>query len=243
MTYAIQWLRSLVFNLSMYLAVVVVGVGFFPWALFSRRGAYVAAHTWAWYVKWTAGWMINLHVEKRGTAPTDAVLVVAKHQSFLDSILLYSMLPRCKFIMKSELRFAPIVGQYALRLGFVPVNRGKRAQAIKQMLSSVHAGQNEPGQLVIYPQGTRVGPGDTKPYKVGSGALYRDLGQDCVPVACNVGVFWPKRGVYRKPGTIVVEFLDRIPAGLPVAEFMARIEDQIEVRSMALAVEAGFKPS
>lgn len=241
MTYAIQWLRSLLFNISMYVAVFVVGIVFFPWALVDKRGALAASHAWSGYVIWSARWMINLKVEVRGTPPTDEVLIAAKHQSFLDAILIYSMLPRGKFIMKSELRWAPIVGQYALRVGCIPVNRGKRAEAIKRMLEEVKSGRSDPGQLIIYPQGTRVAPGVKKPYKVGSGALYRELGQDCVPVACNVGVFWPKRGVYRKPGTIVVEFLERIPAGLPIEEFMKRLEAVVEAKSDALAKEAGFE--
>ena len=68
--------------------------------------------------------------------------------------------------------------------------------------------------------------------------LYDQLGQDCVPVATNVGHFWPKRGVLRKPGVAVVEFLEPIPAGLPVKEFMVTLEAQVEGRSDALLAEA-----
>ncbi len=241
MRYAIQWIRSLAFNIAMYAGMPVVGILFLPWAMLDRRGARYAAHLWCRYVKWIARWMIGLNVEYRGTPPTDEVMVAPKHQSFMDVILIYSAMPAGKFVFKSELRWAPIVGQYALMLGCVPVNRGKRAQAIKKMISDVKSGRSEPGQLIIYPQGTRVGPGLKKPYKTGTGALYKELGQDCVPVACNVGVFWPKRGVYRKPGTIVIEFMERIPAGLPVDVFMARIEDMVETRSDELAREAGWK--
>jgi 1-acyl-sn-glycerol-3-phosphate acyltransferase len=127
-----------------------------------------------------------------------------------------------------------------LRLGCVPVNRGKRAQAIQQMKADVLAGQAEPGQLVIYPQGTRIAPGVRAPYKIGAAVLYEQLGQDCVPVATNVGVFWPKRSLLRQPGLAVVEFLPRIPAGLPVAEVTARLEQVIEAGSDRLMQEAGF---
>jgi 1-acyl-sn-glycerol-3-phosphate acyltransferase len=63
-----------------------------------------------------------------------------------------------------------------------------------------------------------------------------------VPVACSVGVFWPKRGVYRKPGTAVVEFLPRIPAGKPIPEFMEVLEEVVETRSDELMREAGWRP-
>ncbi|MEO0359114.1 MAG: 1-acyl-sn-glycerol-3-phosphate acyltransferase, partial [Pseudomonadota bacterium] len=114
---------------------------------------------------------------------------------------------------------------------------GKRADAIKKMVSDVKAGQAYPGQLVIYPQGTRVPPDEKRPYKVGTAALQQALGQPCVPVAVNVGLLWPKRGIMRKPGTAVVEFLPRIEPGLSVADFMEKIETDIETKSDALMDE------
>jgi 1-acyl-sn-glycerol-3-phosphate acyltransferase len=108
------------------------------------------------------------------------------------------------------------------------------------MVADVKAGTAWPGQLIIYPQGTRVAAGATRPYKVGVGVLYSQLGQDCVPAATNVGVFWPRHGLLRKPGLAVVEFLPRIPAGLSVEEFMERIEPEVEGASNRLMAEAGF---
>jgi len=236
----VQWLRSVIFNGVMYVSMAVYAVVFLPWAMASSRGAVAAAHAWCRLVIWLARWMIGLRVEVRGTPPTDEVMIAAKHQSFLDIIILYGSVPRAKFIMKRELIWAPFLGQYALRLGCIPVDRGKRSQAVKQMVADVSAGRSEPGQLVIYPQGTRIPPGVVAPYKIGTGVLYRDLGQDCVPVACNVGVFWAKRGVMRRKGTAVVEFLPRIARGMPLEEFMKRLEAEIEGRSNALMAEAGF---
>ncbi|MEM8802886.1 MAG: lysophospholipid acyltransferase family protein, partial [Pseudomonadota bacterium] len=139
---------------------------------------------------------------------------------------------------KRELMYAPIMGQYAVRIGTIPVNRGKRGAAIEQMKRDIAKGAADPGQLVIYPQGTRVAPGDKKPYKIGTGAIYEQLEQPCIPVATNIGHFWPKRGFLRKPGNSVVEFLEPIPPGMPVKEFMAHLEDVIETRSDELLAEA-----
>ena len=189
-----QLVRSLVFNLSIYVVMLIYAIIFFPFALFSRAWAFRACHAWCAYVQWAAGWMVGLKTEVRGTPPTGEVLIAAKHQSFLDIVMIYHAVPRGKFIMKRELMYAPILGQYALRLGCVPVNRGKRGAAIEKMKRDVAKGSAEPGQLIIYPQGTRVAPGVKRPYKVGTGVLYDQLGQPCVPVAANVGYFWPKRG-------------------------------------------------
>lgn len=236
-----QWIRSLIFNLSMYLAMLVLAIVFFPFAIFSRDAAFLACHTYCRWVIWTARWMIGLRSEVRGTPPTGEVMIAAKHQSFFDILLIFHAIPRGKFIMKRELLFAPILGQYAWRIGCVPVDRGKRGQAIAKMMRDVEAGLQSPGQLVIYPQGTRVAPGVSMPYKIGTGLLYEQLGQPCIPVAANVGVFWPKRAVLRKPGLAVVEFLDPIAPGLPKDQFMARMSSAIEDRSNALMSEAGFR--
>ncbi|SHI83080.1 lysophospholipid acyltransferase family protein [Wenxinia saemankumensis] len=238
--YTVQWARSLVFSILLYAGMAVYGLVYLPWALASREGAVAACQGWCRYARWLARWCVGLRTEVRGTPPAGEVLIAAKHQSFLDIIMIYGSVPRGRFIMKKELTHAPILGWFARRIGCVPVDRGRRAQAVKRMVADVAAGRSDPGQLIIYPQGTRVAPGVPAPYKIGSGALYEAFGQPCVPVACNVGIFWPRRGVHRRPGTAVVEFLPEIPAGLPVMEFMARLEGEIETRSDALLAETGF---
>ncbi|MFN3844738.1 MAG: lysophospholipid acyltransferase family protein [Paracoccaceae bacterium] len=238
---AVRWILSVLFNIQMYLAMAIIAVVFAPWALFSREGAFAACHTYCRWVIFTARIMLGLRVEVRGTPPTDEVVVAAKHQSFFDILVIFDAIPRGKFIMKRELIYTPFLGQYAMRIGCVFVDRGKRGAAIAKMKADVAKSAADPGQLVIYPQGTRVAPGVIKPYKVGSGLLYEQLGQPCVPVATNIGVFWPKRSILRKPGTCVVDFLPRIEPGLPVADFMKRLEEDIETASDALLVEAGFR--
>lgn len=239
---ALRWLLSLVFVVQMYLAMAVIALAFAPWALFSRRGARLACKTFCRWVIFTLRVLCGTRSEVRGTPPQGEALVAAKHQSFLDIILIFNALPAGKFVMKRELIYTPFLGQYALRIGCVPVNRGKRGAAIAKMKADVTKGTAEPGQLIIYPQGTRVAPGAQKPYKVGTGLLYEQLGQPCHPVAANVGVFWPKRGILRKPGLAVVEFLPPIAPGLAIPDFMARLEEDVETHSNRLMAEAGFNP-
>jgi len=241
MRLAFQYLRSVIFIVQMYIVMPIMAVIFLIPMLISPKGAHLACMTYARWVIWTAGWMVGMKTEIRGTPPTHEVMVAAKHQSFFDIMLIFAQLPYAKFIMKKELLYAPILGQFAYRLGAVPVDRGGRAKAINKMVADVKAGRSLPGQLVIYPQGTRVDPGVQVPYKVGTYVLYKQLQQECVPVAVNVGVFWPKRGILRKPGTVVVEFLPAIPVGKSQEEFMEALETAVEDNSNRLMEEAGFK--
>ena len=236
-----QWLRSFVFNVQMYLAMAVLAIWFTPIAIFRREGAYDGIHTYCRYVRWSASWMIGLKSEIRGGIPTEEVIIASKHQSFFDIIMICSVVPRPRFIMKKELRFAPILGWYAQRIGCVPVDRGKRGLAVQQMVDGVTDPEAPKGQLIIYPQGTRVAPGAQKSYKVGVGLLYRELGQPCVPAATNVGVFWPRQRVLRKPGLAVVEFLPAIAPGEELDDVMRKIEENVEGHSDRLMAEAGFQ--
>ncbi|WP_371157471.1 lysophospholipid acyltransferase family protein [Jannaschia sp. 2305UL9-9] len=235
-----QLIRSLVFNVTMYVWMAVIGIVFAPWAIMSPDGARRACDIYARHTLWLLRVLTGLRTEVRGTPPTEAALVAAKHQSFLDILMIWVAMPRGFFVMKAILRFAPFLGAYALRLGCIPVHRGKRAEAVRMMLSEVRSGKRAGGQLLIYPQGTRVAPGVVAPYKIGTYALYEQLGQPCYPVATNVGVFWPKRGLLRKPGLGVVEFLDPIPPGLDRATFMALLNEKVETASNRLMAEAGF---
>jgi 1-acyl-sn-glycerol-3-phosphate acyltransferase len=236
-----QLLRSALFEILVYLVMAVMGILGAPLALWSVDGAYAVCRAYARVIFFLARTICGLRVEVRGAVPTGEVLVAAKHQSFLDILMIFEALPRAKFVMKKELKWTPFIGLYALRIGSTPVARGRKGQAMTQMVA--HAGRTtEPRQLVIYPQGTRVAPGARPPFKVGAGVLYGRLGGVCVPAATNAGLFWGRRTLRKRPGLAVVEFLAPIEPGLPIAEFMARMENAVEDASDGLMREAGFEP-
>jgi 1-acyl-sn-glycerol-3-phosphate acyltransferase len=235
-----QYVRSFVFIVQMYLALVVMGIGYLPLVLLRRDGAYTAMRNYCHYVRWSASWIVGLKTEVRGQVPEGEVIVAAKHQSFLDIILIVSATSRFRMVMKKELRYAPVVGWYAGRIGCVAVDRGKGGKAVQQLVAGVTDPNAPKGQLVIFPQGTRVAPGAYKSYKIGVGALYQALDQPVVPAATNVGVFWPRHGILRRPGLAVLEFLPAIEPGKYLAAFMDEVEDAVEGASNRLMAEAGF---
>lgn len=238
----IQYLRSLLFIAQMYVMMLVIGLAYAPYAMASKAGARAACKAFSRWVFWTMRWMVGIRAEVRGEVPTGEVLIAAKHQSFLDIMMIFEALPAAKFIMKREILWTPIIGLYAKRLDCVPVDRGKRGAAIQKMVDDVAAGRADPGQLIIYSQGTRVAPGVRKPYKVGTAVLYEQFGHPCVPVATNVGILWPRKGILRRPGTAIVEFLPAMPEGLDRDAFLSRLEATVEDRSDALMREGGFDP-
>lgn len=222
-------------------------------AVFGLMGAMgiVGAPVVLWRRDWTIAWMklyvrwtlaltralCGIRVEVRGEVPTGAAIVASKHQSLLDVLILYGVLPEPHFVMKRELVWAPVFGLYALRAGCIWVARGKGGQSEK-MLKRLNRRWTGKGQIVIYPQGTRVPPGEYRPYRRGAVRLYEAFGLPMVLAATNAGWFWPRRGLLRRPGTAVVEFLETLPPGLPRETVMARMEEMIEAASDRLGDEA-----
>jgi len=178
----VQYLRSIVFIVQMYIMLAVISVGLFPVALIGRRdGAIWVCRAYCKWVCHSARWIVGLRTEIRGEVPSGDVLVASKHQSFLDILMIYAAVPRGKFIMKKELVWTPFVGWYAYLIGCIPVDRGKRGAAVRSMLAKAKDSRMAGGQLIIFPQGTRVAPGVKRDYKIGAGALYKQMRQPCVP--------------------------------------------------------------
>lgn len=174
-------------------------------------------------------YVAKIKVEFKGKIPNKDVIVCAKHMSFLDILMLAYILPRPRFVMKKELKWAPILGFYALRLGCSPVARGKKGGSIASLKRNINIKKElGSGQTVIYPQGTRVLPGVKAPYKIGVGIIYRDQNLPCVLAATNTGIFWGRRSYFRYPGTAVLEFVEELKPGLPLDKFMLQVETKIE---------------
>ncbi len=132
----------------------------------------------------------------------------------------------------------PFYGWYIAKARMIAIDREGKANALRKMAAAARAELKAGRSIAIFPEGTRVKPGAPPDYKPGVAALYGQLGVPCVPVALNSGLFWTGPvGFLKKKGTIVVEFLPAIPAGLKRREFMDRLEGAIETATNALIAE------
>jgi 1-acyl-sn-glycerol-3-phosphate acyltransferase len=119
----------------------------------------------------------------------------------------------------------------------ISVDRGKGSQALTEMNADARKEIARGRQIIIFPEGTRRAPGAEPRYKYGVVHLYAETGVQCLPIALNSGLFWPRRSIRRYPGTIVVEVLDPIPAGLDKEEFFQRLQQSIETATARLIAE------
>ena len=234
-------LRSLAFVVWLYLSMALFAVGLSPILLLTYRPAMWVIRGWSKFVLFGLRWIAGVKVEFRGLEhrPVGAALLAGKHQSMLDVIAPFAVLPDNCFIMKKELMPLPFFGWFAWKTKMIAVDRSAHAKALKDMVKQARARFAEGRQILIFPEGTRAEVGAAPDYKPGIAALYRDLDAPCTPIATNSGVHWPAHGFRRHPGVVIYEFLPVIPAGLKRAEFMAQLEEQIETASTAMLATDG----
>lgn len=235
------WVRSIAFNLAFYVAALVVGLAATP-ALFLPRGASVfVIRNLSRLVMWLLKAMAGTRYQVRGKVPAGPVLVAAKHQSMWDTIIMPAILDDPAIVLKRELLWIPYYGWFSLKAKMIAVDRDAGASAIRGLIAQGKATLGQKRPIVIFPEGHRVAPGAAPEYKPGVAALYRQLGVPCVPVAVNSGLYWPRRKLLRKPGTIVIEFLEPIAPGLDRQTFMAELEARIEGATARLLAEGGME--
>jgi 1-acyl-sn-glycerol-3-phosphate acyltransferase len=235
--------RSLLFNLLFYVTTTLFVVLGSPLLFAPRRWAMAALAVHSRFELWLLKLIVGTKLEVRGAEklPQGPCLVASKHQSAWETFALIPLFRDPALLMKRELFWIPFHGWFSHKFEMIPVDRDKGPAALRRMLREARKRVADRREIIIFPEGTRRAPGAPPDYKTGVILLYEALGIPCVPVALNSGVFWPRRSLERRPGTIVVEFLDPIPPGLPKAEFLARLTEAIETASARLLAEAKAK--
>jgi 1-acyl-sn-glycerol-3-phosphate acyltransferase len=232
--------RSLLFDVLFYVTTTLFVVLGSPLLFAPRSWAMAALKVHGRFELWLLKVIIGTRLEVRGAEklPEGACLVAAKHQSAWETFGLIPLFRDPALLMKRELFWIPFHGWFSYKFGMIPVDRDKGPAALRRMLREAKQRVADGREIVIFPEGTRRAPGAPPDYKTGVVLLYEALGVPCVPVALNSGLFWPRRSVERRPGTIVVEFLDPIPPGLPRTEFLERLIGAVETASDRLLTEA-----
>jgi 1-acyl-sn-glycerol-3-phosphate acyltransferase len=227
---ALIFLRSLVFNVLFYLVLVLCMLVALPAFLMPRAAMLRVATWWAKASIVLMRIICNIKVEFRGVGniPKGPLIVASKHQSFWETFTLLCFFEAPFFVLKRQLMFIPVFGQFLIKADMIAIDRSKGRRALLAVLRRAGEQVRRGRQFVIFPEGTRTAPGAPPRYKGGVGMIYSECGVPCLPVALNSGLFWPRRTFMRYPGTLVVEFLDPIPPGLKRDEFLARVESAIE---------------
>ncbi len=235
--------RSIAFNVAFYVWTVLMVVLYIPALLLDRMVVVRGQCYWTMGINWLMRRLAGIDVEVRGreNLPPGAVIVAAKHQSAWDTAIWHQLLDDPAMVMKQELMYIPVYGWLARKTRMIAVDRKAGAKALRNLIRDARQARDDGRQITIFPEGTRSAPDSSNPYQPGVAALYADLGIPAVPVAVNSGLFWPRRSFLRRPGTIVLEFLEPIAPGMDRKAFMVELENRIETATRRLVAEARAK--
>jgi 1-acyl-sn-glycerol-3-phosphate acyltransferase len=238
-------LRSILFNFlfifgSLFWSAVLVWAFFFP----PKKCTAIISSIYGGYITLIEKYVLGLRLEVRGLEHLPAAggyIIAAKHQSAFETLKIPFMetFGYPVIVLKKELTRLPLWGFYPKRMGLIAIDRGQGMESMNAMIEGCRRALADGRNIAIFPQGTRVAPGAVKPYKAGLAKIYKELKVPIVPMALNSGVFWGRNSFFKKPGTVVFEFLPAIPAGEPPLKAMARLEETIEAASDRLVIEAG----
>ena len=233
-------LRSALFNLLFYLNLLALMVFGLPTLLFGRGAIMRLAALWGRSSLVLLRLVCGLDIEVRGREHlrSGATIVAAKHQSLWEVFVLPTILPDFTYVLKRELSRIPLFGLYVTRAGQIAIDRARGRAALAQICQAAGRVFADGRQFIIFPEGTRRPPAAPPNYKFGVSFIYGETATRCVPVALNSGLFWPRRSFLRRPGTVVIEFLEPIEPGLERAQFLRLLEQRIEAASDRLLHEA-----
>ncbi len=240
----IEKIRSIAFTFFLVFGSFALSI-LLAWALLLPPNACtrVIASIYGGYIAWIERNILGLKLELRGLENLPEghrYIVAAKHQSAFETLKLPYMqrLFYPVIVLKKELIYLPFWGLYPLRMGLIAIDRKAGTKALTQMVAGCRRAFDMGRPVAIFPEGTRKAVDAPPDYKAGLAKLYRDLEVPIVPMALNSGVFWGRNKFFKKPGTVVFEFLPAIPAGMPPLQMMAQLEQQIETATNKLVSEA-----
>lgn len=224
-------LRSLIFNLGMWLLVLpfaLLAILLIPLPSVTRsRIVGIWAHLITRWLALTC--KLNYRVIGRENIPDHPCVVLAKHQSAWETIAFQTIFPPQIWVLKRELLFIPFFGWALAALSAIAIDRAAGREALKQLVSQ---GKNRLARglwVVIFPEGTRISPGERGKYHIGGAWLATHVGATVLPVAHNAGEFWGKKSLLKRPGTITVSIGKPITAaGMKADDLNKQVEAWIE---------------
>jgi 1-acyl-sn-glycerol-3-phosphate acyltransferase len=195
-------------------------------------------HLTLWWLEVTCN--LRCRVSGLENIPKEPAIILCKHQSAWETMALQKFFPAQVWVLKRSILWLPLFGWCMATLEPIAIDRGSAPAALKQLVREGKKRLETRHWITLFPEGTRVAPGEKRKYALGGGLLAAQAGCPVVPVAHNAGLFWPRNSILKRPGVIDVEIGPIIDSkGKTAAEIMGLAEEWIEATSDRLLSEAG----
>ena len=236
-------IRSTIFNILFYVISFLVAMTLWLMSFVaSRNAAWYLLRLWGWTILMLLRVIVGSKVEIRGREYLDRTrpqVIVSKHQSELDIVMLGALMWDISAVAMEELTKLPFFGRLLRHLDVVliAVDSGPQGRT-QQAIDGARRMKQQGRSMVIYPEGELMKLGAKERYRRGAAHIYDAMEVEAVPVAVSLGVIWPRRDWRKHSGKIgAIEFMEPIPPGMEPDAFMAEVEQRIESRTMELIEE------
>ena len=233
------WVRSLAFQCYFYFSVVIASTAIAVCSPLPYRFQFAIARGWGKSMLWVGRVLCGLDYVLEGAEniPQKPCVFMIKHTTVFEVYAQLAFLPAQSWVLKRELLWIPLFGWGLAAMKPIAINRSAGRSAVTQVLEQGKERLAEGICLSIFPEGTRVGLGETKRYGVSGAALALNAGVELVPIAHNAGDFWPRRGLRKRPGLI------RFCIGPPISPVGRRpkatnllVQDWVETKMAEISV-------
>jgi 1-acyl-sn-glycerol-3-phosphate acyltransferase len=241
-----QLIGSLLFTLLLFLTTLVFGVVVLAASWLPIMTRYAVPRAWARCLLAMLKWLCRLDysVEGQENLPHEPFISMWKHSSTWDTIAQMVIVPSASWIVKRELIWIPIVGWAVATFRPIAINRSAGGSAVKQVVAQGRERFADGLGVLIYPEGTRMAPGETRKYGLSGALLATQTGRLVVPIAHNSGYFWRRRGVMKRRGTIHLVIGPPIdPKGRDPREVNELAQQWIESTVAQIVASPGGQPS
>lgn len=231
-------IKHVVFYAATFLWTCLLGIFVLPLLLCPKRWNFWASRLWANGILFFAKCFLQITYQIRGldNLPINHSFIIAsKHQSVWETLIFSTFLDNPVFFIKKSLLHLPLIGWFFWKLNMIPVSRSSKKKSRSWFLQPAYEeAVVKKRPLIIFPEATRVAAGETRRYHYGVFFIYEYLKIPVVPAALNSGIFWERRGFFKKPGVIILSFLPPILPKLERKVFMHELQHKIETASKDL---------
>jgi len=231
------FLRSLVFLIAQILVTppyAIVALTTFP---LPRLARYRVISGWSRTMIWLAKNVLGIHYRVSGmeNLPRTPGVILSKHQSAWETLAFQVIFPPQVLVLKRELLWIPFFGWGLALTSPIAIDRSRGVRALNRMAELGRERLAQGFWIAIFPEGTRVKPGERGKYHEGGAWLAVKCGAPVVPVAHNAGLFWGRNAFLKRPGTVTVEVGPPIDSRAHTPESLnLSVEEWIEGRMASL---------
>ena len=224
-------IKNFIFIIFFYTGIIFISLIFLPAFIFPQKIVLLGGKLMGYWTGFCLKFFLSTKIiikGKENIITNEKFFISASHQSIFETFYLQTIFNSPVFILKKELLMIPIFGWYLKKIGSISIKRDKTSKDNLAFFDNISRTINNSDRpIIIFPQGTRVLPGERPPFKKGASRIYEELKIACQPVAINSGYVWPKYGKKNSNKTIIISILKPIKAGFSKEKFIKILENNI----------------